>query len=119
MYVQVTAEEQVVEGERGKELNPDHADPPDLFVADVFPVIIFAFDSLEFEAFKLELQGDYNSVDFIQSFLYAAHRTVDHGGHSDVDAVVLSTCFMSLANPTTNRFIIICGYSFCLSGCFN
>jgi hypothetical protein len=38
--VQVTAEDQVVEGERCKVLNP--ADPPDLFVADVLPVIIFA-----------------------------------------------------------------------------
>jgi hypothetical protein len=38
--VQVAAKDQVVEGERGKVLNP--TDPPDLFVADVFPVIIFA-----------------------------------------------------------------------------
>ncbi len=38
--VQVTAEDKVVEGERGKVLNP--ANPPNLFVTDVLPVIIFS-----------------------------------------------------------------------------
>ena len=38
--VQMTAEDQVEEGERGEVLDP--ANPQNFFVADVFPVIIFA-----------------------------------------------------------------------------